>query len=157
MPSGLAPATLARHIQPRAIATRAAILAEAAKALESSGYSAASIYSLIASPDLTKGAIFHHFSSKRAIAQQLVQGWTSAAEEAFPEAATTVEPSSAWLQAVFLDLSKQIENDVYLRAGMKLTLEPAAEGAHQAYRLVGRRNQRRRRERHRTPRSTTPP
>lgn len=134
VPSGLAPAAMTRQIQQRAIATRAAILAEAAKAFDASGYSSASINSLIANSDLTKGAIFHHFPSKGAIAQQLVQGWTSAAEEAFSEAATTGESSSSQLRAVFLDLANQIENDVHLRAGMKLTLEPAVEGAHQAYR-----------------------
>lgn len=134
VPSELAPAAMTRQIQQRAIATRAAILAEAAKSFDASGYSSASINSLIANSDLTKGAIFHHFPSKGAIAQQLVQGWTSAAEEAFSAAATTGEPSSARLRAVFLDLANQIENDVQLRAGIKLTLEPAVEGAHQAYR-----------------------
>ena len=132
-PPVLAPDVITRQMQQRAIVTRATILGEAARSFDISGYSSASINSLIANSDLTKGAIFHHFPSKGAIAQHLVQGWVSAVEEAFSEAATVGERPAQQLRAVFLELARQVDDSVLLRAGMKLTLEPAVEGAHQAY------------------------
>lgn len=133
-PPGLAPAAVPRQIQQRAFATRATILREAARSFDASGYRSVSINSLITNSDLTKGAIFHHFSSKGAIAQHLVQGWVSAVAEAFSEATSPGEVPTQQLRAVFVALAHQIDDDVHLRAGMKLTLEPAIEGAHQAYR-----------------------
>lgn len=134
VPSPSVPPVAKSRVQQRAMATRAKVLVEAAAVFDASGFTAASITDVISASNLTKGALFYHFSSKSDIAQHLVRHWLGAVTTAFSAAATTGEPSSAQLRAVFLDLANKIENDVQLRAGMKLALEPAVEGAHQAYR-----------------------
>lgn len=129
-PSGGSP----RHMQQRALTTRHSILDASAAIFDARGYSAASIKDVITSKDLSKGALFYHFPSKEAIAQQLVHGWSSAVETAFSGACTAAEPPAQKLRRVFLDLSRGVESDLQLRAGMKLTLEAGIEGAHQGYR-----------------------
>lgn len=133
VPSPSAPPVAKSRVQQRAIATRAKVLVEAAAVFDASGFAAASISDVISSSNLTKGALFHHFSSKSDIAQHLVRHWLGAVTTAFSATATTAKPP-AQLREVFLDLARLVESDQRLRAGMKLTLEPAVEGAHQAYR-----------------------
>lgn len=125
---------IARRQQQRAIATRAKIIVESAKAFDISGYSATSTNEVLVSANLTKGALFYHFSSKEAVAQHLVQTWATTVEAAFAQAITADGSPARQLRIAFHDLAQRIENDLQIRAGMKLTLEPEVEGAYQAYR-----------------------
>ncbi|KPH20749.1 hypothetical protein AN948_05135 [Rhodococcus sp. ADH] len=129
-----APAARTMRQQYRAAVTKAKILNESAKVFDAIGYSATSINDVIGTSDLTKGSVFYHFRSKESIAQHLVHDWSSAAEAVFAEAGTAAELPAEQLRSVFLNLAHRVENDLLLRVGMKLTIEPAVEGAHQAYR-----------------------
>ena len=123
-----------RQMQQRALTTRHAILAASAAIFDANGYSASTIADVITVNKISKGALFYHFPSKEAIAQHLVHGWSNAVVTAFSEASTTGESPAQKLRKAFLELAHHVESDQNLRAGMKLTLEPAIEGAHQAYR-----------------------
>ncbi|OYD60976.1 TetR/AcrR family transcriptional regulator [Rhodococcus sp. OK302] len=125
-------ANLDQH--PRAVVTREKILLESARVFDASGYSAASLSAIIATSYLTKGAVFYHFPSKEAIAQHLVQGWSLAVATAFSAAAATGESATTQLRTAFTALANSVEGDQTIRAGMKLTLDPSIEGAHESHR-----------------------
>jgi len=66
-------------LQPRARATRLAILTAAAEHFARNGYHATSLDSVLADSGGTKGALYFHFASKEALARaviaEMVQGW----------------------------------------------------------------------------------
>ncbi|MDQ4105257.1 MAG: TetR/AcrR family transcriptional regulator, partial [Actinomycetota bacterium] len=66
-------------LQPRAQATRLAILTAAAEHFARNGYHATSLDSVLADSGGTKGALYFHFASKEALARaviaEMVQGW----------------------------------------------------------------------------------
>ncbi|MDQ2883274.1 MAG: TetR/AcrR family transcriptional regulator [Actinomycetota bacterium] len=66
-------------LQPRARATRLAILTAAAEHFARDGYHATSLDSVLADSGGTKGALYFHFASKdalaRAVVAEMVQGW----------------------------------------------------------------------------------
>src|SRR5436305_4573287 len=66
-------------LQPRAQATRQAILTAAAEHFARNGYHATSLDSVLADSGGTKGALYFHFASKdalaRAVVAEMVQGW----------------------------------------------------------------------------------
>ncbi len=113
--------------QARAHRTRAAILAAASTQFDVLGYAETSIRTIIASGELTKGAIYFHFSSKEAIAHQLVAAWNQSVSESINEAMIVGSASTKveQLRAIFTSLAHQVDADTRLRAGMKLTLEPS--------------------------------
>jgi TetR/AcrR family transcriptional repressor of nem operon len=59
-------------------ATRERILAAAQKLMIDNGYAATSVDQVIAASGSSKGAFFHHFESKRALADELVEGYVVA-------------------------------------------------------------------------------
>ncbi|MDI9918642.1 TetR/AcrR family transcriptional regulator [Rhodococcus sp. IEGM 1379] len=120
-----------RRPQPRGLRTRAKILAAAATRFDTEGYSLASINDILAGAETTKGAMYFHFASKEAMAQQLASDWSTAVHKAFSAAAG--EPLIQQMTTVFRSLARQLESDTNLRAGLKLTLEPSIDGAHQSY------------------------
>ncbi|MCA1836105.1 MAG: TetR/AcrR family transcriptional regulator, partial [Actinobacteria bacterium] len=65
--------------QPRARATRQAILTAAAEHFARNGYHATSLDSVLADSGGTKGALYFHFASKEALARavvaEMVQRW----------------------------------------------------------------------------------
>ncbi|MFB9782891.1 TetR/AcrR family transcriptional regulator [Rhodococcus sp. KRD162] len=121
-------------IQPRAKVTREKVLDETAHVFDALGYFPASITEMLNGSDLTKGAIFYHFPSKEAIAQQLVEDWIATIEAEFADAATTQLPATTQLRAVFEALADIVTTSVRARAGMKLILERAVSGGVGAYR-----------------------
>ncbi len=71
--------------------------------------------------------MYYHFPSKEAIAEHLVSDWNHTLAETISEALAASPSSTARekLTAIFISLAQHIGEDTYLRAGMKLTLEPA--------------------------------
>jgi TetR/AcrR family transcriptional repressor of nem operon len=67
-------------------ATRERILAAAERLVIDNGYAATSVDQVIAESGTSKGAFFHHFASKRALAEALVDGYV-ASDVAMLEAA----------------------------------------------------------------------
>ncbi len=124
-----------RTRQPRAARTRTALLAAAAAKFDTAGYALASINDILATAEMTKGAMYFHFASKEEIAQQLIADWSDEINRIFPVA----EPHESAVQRLtdgFRSLAQTLETDSRLRAGMKLSLEPSIDGAHQAYRQL---------------------
>ncbi|WP_208722190.1 TetR/AcrR family transcriptional regulator, partial [Rhodococcus qingshengii] len=76
-----------------------------------------------------RGAVYYHFPSKEAIAQQLIADWNLAVDESIRDASerTAGETTFDRLTAIFTSLAHKIADDTNLRAGMKLILEPAVD------------------------------
>ena len=120
--------------QQRAIATRAAILAAFAAAFDSAGYSATTMNEVISANSSTKGAVYFHFPSKEAIAQEFIEGWNNAVAQSLSDAEAAGRSISEQLRAVFTSLAEHVEEDRNIRAGFKLTLDPSIDGGHTSYR-----------------------
>ena len=136
-------------IQARAQKTRAAILTAAATQFDALGYAETSISTIIAAGDITKGAIYFHFTSKEAIALQLIADWNHTVGETISitrilgsQSVTktrilgTESTKLGQLTAIFASLADQVTTDPALRAGMKLTLEPSIDDDHAFSRWV---------------------
>lgn len=113
--------------QARAVRTREAILADAARQFDTGGYGNTSVSTILAANNIAKGAMYYHFPSKEAIAQQLSEEWNLAVEESI--SGSSVDGGTAFdrLIGIFTSLAHAIAGDVKLRAGMKLTLETAVD------------------------------
>lgn len=123
-----------RRPQQRAIDTRAAILTAFAAAFDADGYAAATMSDVIKANSSTKGAIYFHFPSKEAIAQQLIEDWDGAVTQSLSDAEAAGGSISEQLRAVFTSLAEHVEDDRNIRAGFKLTLDPSVDGGHDSYR-----------------------
>lgn len=113
-------------MQDRAIRTREAVIAVAAQQFDIEGYGNATINTILAAGKFARGALYYHFPSKEAIAQQLVADWNLAIDESTHDASEHAAGGAAFdrLTAIFSSLAHKIADDTNLRAGMKLTLEP---------------------------------
>ena len=111
--------------QLRASVTRSRILSTAASLFDRHGYAATSLND-ICTGNLTKGAVYYHFSSKEDIAAALVDGWVVSATHV--RTAVTVDPDliagDAVAEALVPRLATIADQSVILRAGLKLTLDP---------------------------------
>ena len=63
--------------------TRAALIAAAHQLVKRQGYAATSVDEICAAAGVTKGAFFHHFASKEALAVAAAEGWTARAAPLF--------------------------------------------------------------------------
>ncbi|WP_336874185.1 TetR/AcrR family transcriptional regulator [Rhodococcus qingshengii] len=115
--------------QARAVRTRETILADAARQFDTDGYGNTSVSTILAANDIAKGALYYHFPSKEAIAQQLSESWNQVVAESISDAAAHLGGGTAVdrLTAIFTSLAHKIADSTTLRAGMKLTLEPAVD------------------------------
>jgi AcrR family transcriptional regulator len=123
---GRAPGSKNAAMQDRAVRTRQAIMSVAATHFDTDGYGQTSMNTLIHAGKFAKGAMYYHFPSKEAIAQQLIADWNLAVDEAINDTsadAAAAGTTSDRLTAIFSSLALKIADDVTLRAGMKLTLE----------------------------------
>ncbi|WP_428631175.1 TetR/AcrR family transcriptional regulator [Sphingopyxis sp.] len=65
---------------------RAALIAAAHTTVRKQGYSATTVDQICAAAGVTKGAFFHHFASKEALAVAAAEGWTERARPMFEAA-----------------------------------------------------------------------
>lgn len=114
-------------MQDRAVRTREAILTDAARQFDVDGYGNTSISTILAASGIAKGALYYHFPSKEAVAQQLISDWNLAVDEAISDASRAARTAFDRLTAIFSSLAREIADDVTLRAGMKLTLEASID------------------------------
>ena len=117
--------------QARAVRTREAIIAVAARQFDTDGYGHTGINTIAQVGKFAKGALYYHFPSKEAIAEHLISDWKRTVNESINEALTAGSSSTAGekLTAIFTSLAHQIAENTNLRAGMKLTLEPTIDNA----------------------------
>ncbi|MEU8464613.1 ScbR family autoregulator-binding transcription factor [Streptomyces sp. NPDC029003] len=108
--------------QVRAIRTRQAILAAAAKVFEEHGYQAATISEILASAGVTKGALYFHFQSK----EDLAFGVLNAQNQ------NLVIPDRAVKMQGVVDIvmlhTYRLQTDPMVRAGVRLTMDQLAQG-----------------------------
>ncbi|MDJ0491049.1 TetR/AcrR family transcriptional regulator [Rhodococcus qingshengii] len=123
---GRVPGSKNSAMQDRAVRTREAIIAVAARHFDTDGYGHTSINTISATGKFAKGAMYYHFPSKEAIAEHLISDWNRTLDETISEALTSGSSSTAGekLAAIFISFARHIGEDTNLRAGMKLTLEP---------------------------------
>ncbi|MET3959970.1 AcrR family transcriptional regulator [Rhodococcus sp. OAS809] len=116
-------------MQDRAVRTREAIIAVAARHFDTDGYGHTSINTISGSGKFAKGAMYYHFPSKEAIAEHLISDWNHTLTETISEALAASSSITAGekLTAIFMSLAQRIGEDTNLRAGMKLTLEPTID------------------------------
>ncbi|MDT9685826.1 ScbR family autoregulator-binding transcription factor [Streptomyces sp. TRM76323] len=104
-------------LQERGIRTRRLILEAAAEVFAQSGYEGASTTAILARAGLTRGALYHHFSSKEAIAAALVDAQTQALVA--PERPTKLQS----LIDLTLRFAHGLQHDPVLQASVRLTVE----------------------------------
>jgi AcrR family transcriptional regulator len=106
--------------QPRARATRLAILTAAAEHFARNGYHATSLDSVLADSGGTKGALYFHFASKEALARavvaEMVQGWEDLRNQV---SSRGFDPLSTLLALVDKVVARLIDNPI-ARGGMRL-------------------------------------
>ncbi len=113
----------------RAVRTREAIIAVAARHFDTDGYGHTSINTISGTGKFAKGAMYYHFPSNEAIAEHLISDWNHTLADTISEALAAGSSSTVGekLAAIFISLAQHIGEDTNLRAGMKLTLEPAID------------------------------
>ncbi|MDQ3760754.1 MAG: TetR/AcrR family transcriptional regulator [Actinomycetota bacterium] len=107
-------------MQPRARATRLAILTAAAEHFARNGYHATSLDSVLADSGGTKGALYFHFASKEALARaviaEMVQRWGDLRVQV---SGRGLDPLSALLALVDEVIARLIDNPI-ARGGTRL-------------------------------------
>ncbi|MEU2423118.1 ScbR family autoregulator-binding transcription factor [Streptomyces sp. NPDC007851] len=109
--------------QERGIRSRRSILEAAAAVFGERGYDAASTNDILARAGLTRGALYHHFPSKEAIAAALLEAQGEA---------LVVPDQPVKLQAVIdltLTFSRRLQTDAVLRASVRLAVEQSSFAA----------------------------
>ncbi|MER6136985.1 ScbR family autoregulator-binding transcription factor [Streptomyces sp. NPDC001815] len=106
--------------QDRAIRTRQTILAAAATVFEKRGYQAATITEILATANVTKGALYFHFQSKDHLAQGVLEEQDQ--RLVVPARNTKVQEivDTVALQAY------RLQTDPMVRAGVRLSLDQQA-------------------------------
>ncbi|MEU9302663.1 ScbR family autoregulator-binding transcription factor [Streptomyces sp. NPDC048269] len=103
--------------QERGTRSRRSILEAAARVFDERGYDGASTTDILVHTGLTRGALYHHFASKEAIAIALVEAQTEA---------LVAPPNEVKLQAAIdltLEFARRLQCDPVLRASVRLTVE----------------------------------
>ncbi|MET9799699.1 ScbR family autoregulator-binding transcription factor [Streptomyces sp. NPDC006368] len=106
--------------QERGIRSKRSILEAAADVFGERGYDAASTNEILARAGLTRGALYHHFPSKEAIAAALVEAQSEA---------LLVPDQPVKLQAVIdltLGFAGRLQYDKVLRASVRLVVEQSS-------------------------------
>ncbi|MER5767575.1 ScbR family autoregulator-binding transcription factor [Streptomyces sp. NPDC001985] len=116
-------------LQERGMRTRRLILEAAADVFAENGYEGASTTAILAKTGLTRGALYHHFPSKEAIADALVA--TQAEAMVAPE--RTIRLQS--IIDLTLSYARELQDDPLLQASVRLTVEQTSfsEGKKLAY------------------------
>lgn len=122
-----------RPLQRRAIATRDDIVSAAAEHFNTVGYAATNISEILAGTGTSKGALYHHFPSKNALAQYLVQSWSTALVDTISCVTATDGPPVQQVASIQRKLATVVANDHIARAGMLLSLEQAVDEHAKVY------------------------
>lgn len=112
-----------RPSQPRAVATRAAIVRGAAKAFVRLGYAAASLTAIGKETRISNGALYFHFETREAVAVAVLEEYQAIVREMV--AAETARGRSALesLIGISFSFTKLIQRNVVVQAGLVLSTE----------------------------------
>ncbi|MEU3219146.1 ScbR family autoregulator-binding transcription factor [Streptomyces sp. NPDC006971] len=117
---------MGRPRQERAARTREALLRAAAEAFDQHGYAGSSINQILRAAGVTAGALYFHFSSKEELARAVMN--------AQPDTILPLLASEGMQRLVDITMvwSQQLQVDVLLRAGVRLTGEQESFGMRDA-------------------------
>lgn len=113
-------------MQERAKISRRQIIRGAADRFELTGYGSTSMNDIVAAAQMTKGAVYFHFSSKDELAQAVIEEQHQISSSAFTDVAATGAPALEQLVMVCNEMGRQLLADPIVRAGIRLTLELTA-------------------------------
>ena len=122
-----------RRPQRRAIATRDGIASAAAEHFNTVRYAGARVTDIVATTGVSKGSMYHHFPSKEALAQYLVQGWGTVLVDTIADVTAAEEPALRQVASVQRRLAEIITQDHVARAGLILSLERAVDETAKVY------------------------
>ncbi|MGZ0145336.1 TetR/AcrR family transcriptional regulator [Rhodococcus qingshengii] len=120
-------------MQPRAKITREAILEVSATLFSRTGYAGTSINDILAISEITKGAMYFHFSKKESIAQEMLHRWENAVSETVGKAAATGQPADRQVVMIYRELARRAETEAIIRAGLILSVDKSLIGARATY------------------------
>lgn len=112
--------------QPRALATRDAILRGAAEVFGDRGYGLASIADIAAAAGLTKGALYFHFASKDELAFAVIAEQHRRTMTASAAIVAEGRPALETLILLCRSLAHQLLEDPVVQAGIRLTTDVAS-------------------------------
>ncbi|MFC4591999.1 TetR/AcrR family transcriptional regulator [Sphaerisporangium corydalis] len=108
--------------QERAVRTRALVLAAAAEEFAAHGYNGTTLLKVVERTQMTKGALYGHFSSKEELAAALIE---EAGNDLIARAERRVESTSALvaLRETTLALTRHLRRDTLARSALRLAVE----------------------------------
>lgn len=114
-------------MQPRALATREALLVVAARIFASEGYHAASMRDIAKAADLTQGALYFHFASKQALATEIIGRQHRESIDAVTSILESDVSGLGGIVRLSSVLARQIGDSPIVSAGLRLSTESVAE------------------------------
>ncbi|MFF0200065.1 ScbR family autoregulator-binding transcription factor [Streptomyces sp. NPDC005017] len=126
--------------QERAERTRELVVRAAAVCFDTTGFAATSLSEIVEMAEVSKGALYFHFSSKEKLAEAVVARLGTDWREILRAARTPEGPPLQTLIDMTHDLARRMRHDVVLRAGLRLcddrrrTGEPGPVGPYPAWR-----------------------
>lgn len=112
-----------RPSQPRAIATRAAIVRGAGKAFVKLGYAAASLAAIGKETKISNGALYFHFETREAVALAVLDEYQSIVREMVAAEVARERSALETLMGISFSFAKLIQRDVVVQAGLVLSTE----------------------------------
>ncbi|MFB7469689.1 TetR family transcriptional regulator [Kitasatospora sp. NPDC056184] len=109
--------------QERARRTRELVLDAAAEEFSTQGYSRATLNAVARRTGMTKGALYGHFPSKRALAGALMSQSRTVWEEMRLARDVPGAEAAVVLEELVLDLAHRLQEDVRLRAALRLATD----------------------------------
>ena len=120
-------------MQPRAKATREAILEASATLFSKTGYAGTTIHDIVALARVTKGAMYFHFSKKESVAREMLRRWSDAVTETVGKAIATGQPADRQVLMIYRELARRTQNEAIIRAGLILSVDKSLGGARATY------------------------
>ncbi|NMO94021.1 ScbR family autoregulator-binding transcription factor [Actinomycetospora sp. TBRC 11914] len=120
------PARAGRHRQPRAAATRHALLVAAGEQFARHGYHATSLNDLLSHGPGSKGALYFHFPSKHAVAAALVEAMTASWDRVVPDAERDTPDALHALIAVTDNVVVRLDDPI-VRGGARVLRDQVLE------------------------------
>ena len=120
-------------MQPRAKATREAILEASAILFSKTGYAGTSIDDIVTLAPVTKGAMYFHFSKKESIAREMFRRWSDAVTETVGKAHATGQPADRQVLLIYRELARRTQNEAIIRAGLVLSVDQSLNDAYATY------------------------
>lgn len=111
--------------QDRSRRTHALVLDAAAAEFSAHGFARTNLQIVAKHTGLTKGAVYGHFSSKEALADELVRLFEESWGDLLRSAEQNGTTPAAGLRTLLLELTRHVQEDVRFTAGLRLASEDA--------------------------------